>query len=87
MIRHSKLRYVSHIARQGGDNLEKVIIQGQIQGTRKRGRPKLRWTDGIKEATGRSLNAAHQLSQNRDRWRSIIIGSPRPDLYIHIAIY
>ena len=76
-IRHSKLRYFGHIARRGGDNLEKVIIQGQIQGTRKRGRPKLRWTDGIKEATGISLNAAYRSSQNRDRWRSIIRGSPR----------
>ena len=33
--------------------MEKLIIQGQIQGTQKRGRPKLRWTDGIKEMTDR----------------------------------
>ena len=36
---HSHMRYLGHIARWGGDNLEKVIIQGQIQGTHKRGRP------------------------------------------------
>ena len=72
-VRNSKLRYFGHIDRRNGDNIEKVLIQGSIQGTRKRGRPKLRWTDGIKEMTGLSLNTAHRLSQNRDRWRSIII--------------
>ena len=56
------------------DNLEKVIIQGPIQETCKRGRPKLRWTDGIKEMSGLCLNTAHQLSQNIDRWQSIIKG-------------
>ena len=44
------------------DDLEKVIIQGPIQGTRKHGRSKLRWTDGIKEMTGLSLNTARRLS-------------------------
>ena len=50
-IMRNKLQYFGHIARREGDNLEKVIIQGAIEGRRKRGRPKLCWTDGINEAT------------------------------------
>ena len=54
-----------------------MIVQGPIQETQKRGRPKLRWSDDIKEMTRLSLNTAHILSQNGDRWRSIIKVSRR----------
>ncbi len=37
-----KLQYFGHIIlyRRSGDNLEKIIIQGTFQGSRKRGRPR-----------------------------------------------
>jgi hypothetical protein len=66
-IMRSKLQYFGHISRRAGDNLEKVITQGLMEGKRKRGRPRIRWTDGIKEATGLSLITAHRMSQNRQR--------------------
>ena len=35
--------------------MEKTVMLGKIEGSRKRGRPNMRWTDSIKEATGVSL--------------------------------
>ena len=39
-----------------GDNIEKQINQGTFNGTRGEGRPKLRWSDGLKAIIGHSLN-------------------------------
>ena len=49
----SKLDYFGHIARRDSDSLEKQIMFGKVEGSRTRGRPKLRWTDGITLATGK----------------------------------
>ena len=68
----NKLQYFGHISRRNGDCLEKIIIQGQVEGQRKRGRPKIRWTDGIKEATDLSLTAAYRLAQDRNSWNDVI---------------
>ena len=37
------------------DSLEKTIMLGKVEGSRKRGRPNMRWIDSIKEAIGMSL--------------------------------
>ena len=71
-IDRSKLQYFGHICRRQDDNIEKIIMQGCIEGSRRQGRQKLRWTDGIKQLTGLSLVAAHRLAQDRAIWKSII---------------
>ena len=48
------LSYFGHIARSDGDSLEKVIMQGQVEGNRKPGRPRTRWIDQIKSLAGSS---------------------------------
>ena len=68
----SKLQYFGHICRRQGDNIEKIIGQGRMEGSRRRARPKLRWTDGIKQLTGLSLVTAHRLAQDRTIWKTII---------------
>ena len=44
------LSYFVHIKRRQ-DSLEKTIMLGEVEGSRKRGRPHKRWTDPLKEAT------------------------------------
>ena len=41
-----KLQYFGHLIR-GTDSLEKMLMQGKIEGKRRRGRQKMRWFDGI----------------------------------------
>ena len=67
-----KLQYFGHIARREGDNLEKIITQGHVEGKRKRGRQKTRWSDGIKEITGLNVCTASRYAQDRVGWNVII---------------
>ena len=71
-INKNKLQYFGHISRREGDNLEKIFMQGCVAGSRRRGRQKLRWTDGIKELTGLSINVAYRSALDRQKWNYII---------------
>ena len=41
-----KLQYFGHLMRKA-DSMEKTLMLGKIEGRRRRGRPKMRWLDGI----------------------------------------
>ena len=71
-INKNKLQYFGHISRRDGDNLEKIFMQGCVAGSCRRGRQKLRWTDGIKELTGLSINVAYRSALDRQKWNYII---------------
>ena len=68
-----KLSYFGHIKRHS--TLEKTILEGRIEGRRKRGRPRRRWVDDIQEWLQMSVVKAGELAQNRDAYR----GSVRAD--------
>ena len=44
-----KLQYLGHVTRRV-DSLEKTLLLGGIGGRRKRGRPRIRWLDGITDS-------------------------------------
>ena len=55
-VKRRKLKWYGHITRSSG--LAKTILQGTVQGGRRRGRQKKRWEDNITEWTGMTLGAA-----------------------------
>ena len=65
------LSYFGHIARRKGNNLEKVIMQGMIEGKRRKGRPRSRWIDQIliRSAIGLPLRDCYALAEDRHQWR------------------
>jgi hypothetical protein len=62
----SRLHYFGHVMRAKG-SLERDIMLGQIAGNRRRGKPRLRWLDSIKDATGLLLEALKETVQNRKK--------------------
>ena len=48
-----KLQYFGHLM-QRTDSLEKTLMLGKIEIGRKRGRPRIRWLDGITDLMDRS---------------------------------
>ena len=52
MILKLKLQYFGHLIRRA-DSLEKTLMLGGIGGRRRRGRPRMRWLDGITDSMGR----------------------------------
>ena len=69
-IRKQKLRFFGHVIRR--DGLDKQIITGKVNGSRRRGRPPTTWIKDITVITGLSLAEAARAAQDRRAWRRIV---------------
>ena len=68
-----KLQYFVHLMRRV-DSLDKTLILGGIGGRRRRGRPRLKWLDGITDSMDVSLSELRELVIDRESWRAAIHG-------------
>ena len=65
-----KMRFFGQVVRKNG--MEKRLMQGKVEGKRRRGRPTTAWFQDLKEWTKLNIAAASQLATDRERWREII---------------
>lgn len=72
ICRRRILQFFGHISRRENDNLERLIVQGKVEGKRPRGRSPTRWIDQIKEITGKSLQTNIRAAEDRQQWRRSI---------------
>ena len=68
-----KLQYFGHLMRRV-DSLEKTLMLGGIGDRGRRGRPRIRWLDGVTDLMDMSLSELQRLVMDREAWRAVIHG-------------
>ena len=66
-----KLQYFGHVM-QRADSWEKTLMQGKIDGRRRRGRQRVRWLDGITNSMDMILSKFQEIVKNREAWHAIV---------------
>ena len=73
MMLKLNLQYFSHLM-LSVDSLEKTLMLGGIGGRRRRGRPRMRWLDGITDSMDVSVSELREVVMDRENWHAVIHG-------------
>ena len=66
------LRWAGHVIRQDDDDLSRRVLLSEQRGKRPRGRPRLRWEDGVKEDAAKlGCRNWTVVALNREGWRKL----------------
>ena len=60
-----KLQYFGHLM-QTANSLVKTLMQGKIEGKRRRGWQRIRWLDSITDSMNMSLSKLHEIVKDRE---------------------
>ena len=74
-----KIQYLGHLM-QGANSLEKILMLGKIDGKRRRGRQRIRWSDRITNSMNMNLNKLWEIMEERGAWHAAVHGVTELDM-------
>ena len=62
------------------DSLEKTLKLGKIEGRRRSGQQKMKWSDGITDSLDLMLSKFREMVKDREAWRAAVHGVTELDM-------
>ena len=70
-IKKRKCKYFGHLTRE--NSIQRVILEGKIEGKRGKGRPRVKWMDNIKDWMNLNYCDCVRLANSREEWKSMTV--------------